>query len=93
MNQPLMNDVAAVIPAKWRLVGVQLELSTGTLDSIQTENAGKPNGCIHSFEQVFTEWKRLGTRPHTWETIIDALRTQAVGEIALADEVLNKHCS
>ncbi|KAL5483958.1 hypothetical protein EMCRGX_G020379 [Ephydatia muelleri] len=88
----LMNDVGAVIPAKWRLVGVQLDLPTETLDSIQARNAGRPNWCIHSFEQVFTEWKGQGTRPYTWETIINALRTPTVGELVLADDVLNRHC-
>ena len=39
----LMNDVAAVIPAKWRLVGVQLKLPNGTLDEIQAQNAGRPD--------------------------------------------------
>lgn len=87
-----MNDVGAVIPAKWRLVGVQLDLPTETLDSIQARNAGRPNWCIHSFEQVFTEWKGQGTRPYTWETIINALRTPTVGELVLADDVLNRHC-
>ena len=86
-----MNDVAAVIPAKWRLFGVQLELPTGTLDIIQAQNKG-PNAYKHSFEQVFTEWKRLETKPHTWETVIDALHAPAVGELRLADDILNKHC-
>lgn len=88
----LMNDVGAIIPAKWRLVGVQLDLPTETLDRIQTQNARMPNLCLHSFEQIFTEWKGQGTRPYTWETIIDALRTPAVGELVLADEVLSRHC-
>ncbi|KAL5490967.1 hypothetical protein EMCRGX_G016178 [Ephydatia muelleri] len=48
----LMNDVAAVIPTKWRLVGVQLKLPNGTLDEIQAQNAGRPDQCILSFEQL-----------------------------------------
>ena len=88
----LMNDVAAVIPSKWRLVGIQLELSSGTLDNIQDENAGRPDRNLHSFEQVFTEWEKLKTRPHTWDTIISALRAPAVGELKLAHKVYNKYC-
>ena len=49
----LMNDVAAVIPAKWKLVGVQLKLPNGKLDEIQAQNAGSPDQCILSFEGVF----------------------------------------
>ena len=66
----LMNDVAAVIPAKWRLLGVQLRLPDGTLDEIQEQNARRPDECKYSFEQVFTKWKSLGTTsPYTWENL------------------------
>ena len=79
-----MNDVAAKIPAKWRDVGIQLKLSSATLDDIQSQIAGRPNSNIRAFEQVFAEWQRQGPRPYTWRTIIDALMTPAVGEVALA---------
>ena len=88
----LMNDVAAEIPTKWRLVGIQLKLPSGTLNTIQDENAGRPDRNVHSFEQVFTEWRRQKTSPHTWETIINALRAPAVGEIEVAYTVHKKHC-
>ena len=87
-----MNDVASVILAKWRLVGVQLELPSGTLDCIQGQNAGTPEFLKMSFQQMFTEWERQKTSPHTWETIINALRTPAVGEHELADKIFSKHC-
>ena len=77
----LMNGVAAVIPAKWRLVGVQLKLPNGTLDEIQDQNNGRPNECILSFEQAFAKWRSLGTSSYTWKTVINALRSPAVGGI------------
>ena len=86
-----MDDVAAVIPAKWRLVGVQLKLPNGTLDEIQAQNAGSPDQCILSFQRVFTKWKHLGTSPYTWETMINALSSQSVGEVALANEMKEKY--
>ena len=90
----LMNDVAAVIPAKWRLLGVQLRLPDGTLDEIQEQNARRPDECKYSFEQVFTKWKSLGTTsPYTWETMIEALRSPAVGEEKLANRLQSKYCS
>ena len=88
----LINDVA-VISAKWRLVGVQLNLPNGTLDEIQTQNAGKPDQCILSFEQVFATWRSLGTSPYTWKTLINALRSPGVGEVTLANELNVKYCS
>ena len=86
-----MNDVATHIPAKWKSIGVQLMLPSGTLDSIQAQNAGKPDNCILSFEQVFIQWERQKASSHTWETIINALRAPAVGECKLADGLL-KYC-
>eukprot|EP00731_Ephydatia_muelleri_P024053 Em0016g324a len=57
----LMNDVASHIPAKWRLVGIQLELPSGILDSIENQNASKPNGCLMSFNQHSAEVTRSDT--------------------------------
>ena len=83
----LMNDIASIIPAKWRSVGIQLGLSSGTLDSIQSNNAGKPQACLDSFEQVLSTWEKQGPGPYNWNVIIDVLRTPVVGEVALADEL------
>ena len=80
----LMNDVAAIIPAKWKEVGIQLKLSTRTLDEIQDQNAGKPESSKLSFGQVFIQWERLQTSPYTWENMISILRSPAVGEEHLA---------
>ena len=88
----LMNDVASHIPAKWRLVGIQLELPSGILDSIDNQNASKPNGCLMSFNQVFSEWERQKTKPHTWKTIINVLHAPAVGEHELSDKIVFKYC-
>ena len=84
-----MNNITAAIPAKWKVVGVQLKLPIWTLDNIQTRSTGRADGCILSFEQVFIEWERQKTSPHTWETIINALRAPAVGEHELADRLFH----
>ena len=81
----LMNGVAAVIPTKWKYVGIQLKLSTRTLDEIQDQNAGKPESSKLSFTEVFKQWERLQTSPYTWENMISVLRSPAVGEEHLAN--------
>ena len=86
----LMNDVAAAIPAKWRLVGVQLELPSEVLDEIQDMNATMPNMCLHCFEQIFAKWERLGTSLYTWKTLVNALCSPAVGEVHLAEQLSTK---
>lgn len=87
----LMNDVASVIPAKWRVVGIQLELPSGTLDSIQQEHAGKPQADKLSFETVLNMWKGLSKIPYTWVTIIDALKAPLIGENELAEKLKAKY--
>ena len=91
----LMNEVAAAIPPKWRAVGYQLSLSYNTLDSILRNHAGKPQACLDSFEEVFRTWKDQATTaatcsPYTWLTMIDALKTPVVGEVALAKSLEQK---
>ena len=85
----LMNDIASVIPAKWRAVGIQLNLSTGELDSIQNQNAGKPESDRNSFEQVFNKWRQQCTNPdqYTWQKIVQVLKTPSVQEHALAERL------
>ena len=83
----LMNDVASVIPAKWKAVGIQLGLSLDVLDGIKSNNAGSPDACLNSFEEVLAVWKRQGPRPFSWRTIMDVLRTRAVDHTSLADEL------
>ena len=63
-------------------------MSADTLDSIQRENATKPQACLESFEQVLSIWKRHGPKPYTWNTIVDVLKTPAVGQSALAAKYL-----
>ena len=87
----LMNDVVSKIPAQWRAVGIQLGVPSCTLDSIQHQNAGKPQACYESFETVLSTWKQNQYKPYTWTTIIDALETPSVGQVALA-EVLRAKC-
>ena len=89
----LINDIAAVIPAKWRHVGIQLGISTGILDSIQSQNCREPNPHLKSFEQMFVEWSKQDSESaYTWTYIIAILRTPAIGESNLADNLTAKYC-
>ena len=76
----LMNEVAAKIPSKWRDVGLQLGLDPGVLEGITTHLC---------YSNVFTRWKNQNSaaHPHTWSTIVQALKSPAVGERRLADTI------
>ena len=81
-----MNEVAAEIPRKWRDIGLQLGLDHGILDGIATISPGDNNHC---YSNVFTLWKKhnLTTHPYTWSTVLQVLKSRAVGERRLADRV------
>ena len=51
--------MASKIPSKWRAVGKELKLPTGTLDRIQKCNALKPDKDIVSFEHMLYIWMQL----------------------------------
>jgi len=87
-NEPelrhFQNLIACKIPRKWQQVGIQLGLEEGELRAF-AESAGGDH--MHCFTSVFTAWRNRQTRDFSWETVVSVLRTRAVGEIRLADEV------
>ena len=79
-----MNEVAAQIPAKWHQVGTQLNLAPSDLECLPASDSHR---C---FTSVFTTWEKQDTKPYTWFTIIDVLKTPAVGESHLAKVITSK---
>lgn len=80
----LVNVVAAEIPTKWREFGYQLHISTGVLNSIE-QSRNDPQGC---FTAVFERWESNGQPPFTWGTVLEVLRSQAMRQNKLADNIL-----
>ena len=79
-----MDLVAAEIPSKWRLMGIQLYLKDTELDCIEV-TSDDPMRC---FSSVFTLWKRKETRlPLSWWTVLQALEAPSVGEQRLARHI------
>ena len=76
----LMNKVAAAIPAKWRDVGIQLNLSLPDLDAIGL-SGGDP---LQHFSSVFHLWSSKASAAYRWSTVIEALEAPAVNEHRLA---------
>ena len=84
-----MEEVASKILAKWRRVGVSLEIDVGVLDSIEKQRHGDLNDC---FSDVFTYWQNHSTpqSPVNWATIVKVLRSNNVGEKKLSDTIRKK---
>ena len=80
----LLNQVAAKVSDKWRKLGDQLDVEHHKLKTIQKENPGDSLDCC---SEMLVVWKKNGSPPYTWGTVINALRAKFVGEIRLADEL------
>ena len=78
--------VASKIPSKWNKVGAALGLSQSRIDAIDRHRRGEPFEC---FSDVFKYWQSESTpeRPANWATLISVLRSNTVGEEALAEHI------
>ena len=86
-----INDVAAVILAKWRLVKVQLKLTMGHWMRYRFRMLeDQMSANIHLRRRLLDG----GICVHPpWKTIINALCTQDVREVTLANKLNTKYCS
>ena len=82
----LIDKVAAVIPHKYEMVGLQLRLSLAELQVIGPRH---PTLEEHhrAFGEMFGVWRRRGSPPYTWRTLIVVLRSASVGEVLLSDQL------
>ncbi|KAL5480047.1 hypothetical protein EMCRGX_G023665 [Ephydatia muelleri] len=82
----LMDKVAAVIPHKYEMVGLQLGLSLAQLQVIRPQHQSLED-YHRAFREIFNEWRRRGSPPYTWRTLIGVLRSASVGEVLLSDQL------
>ena len=80
-----MNHVAAMIPEKWREVGIGLGLNSADISRIEADvPTHKSTPC---YVMVFDTWKNKGTKEYTWNTLLRALRTPLVNASELASTI------
>ena len=88
-----MNHVATKTPTKWMVLGIQLGLEAAQLQALDHQHQGKSDSI---FADIFDYWgKNSGLKPVTWSTMIEALKSESVGEMALAHhlESMSSTCS
>ena len=75
------------LSAQWYLLGVQLKVKIGTLDSIRAQFSDPKYQLL----EMLKAW--LTTNDNTtWKILTNALRSQIVGASQLADELEKKYC-
>ena len=85
----LMDKVAAVIPHKFWAIGLQLGLTPAELQAICPQHQGL-EGCHRAFSEIFDVWRRRGSPPYTWRTLVGVLRSACVDEVLLSDQLTSE---
>ena len=86
-----MDDLASVLTAvwegraKWYYIGLELGLTTGTLNAIQKDNPHDTGMC---FTNTLETWLRQSEHP-SWSDLAKSLRSPPMGLGQLAEELLN----
>ena len=90
-----LNELADVLEeilassTKWYEIGLRLKFSVEKLDGI-TSQFSDPRHCLR---EMLKEWLKGAARSRpTWGALVEALRSQTVGEPKLADQLEAKHC-
>jgi hypothetical protein len=68
----------------WYNLGLELDITPDTLDSIELANPQNPDRC---FRAMLTKWLREHQQP-TWSALAEALRCPSVGHSHLAENIL-----
>lgn len=71
------------VRAKWRYIGLGLQVEPGNLDAIESEQLD----CQGRLDCVVTIWLERGQNC-TWTALAEALRNKTVGEGALANALI-----
>ena len=80
-----MENVAAAIPDKWQMVGIQLDLPMSIVRPIIAKKHRNLQEC---FAEVFDHWQKNPTpqRPFCWDTVVKVLKSPSA-EPVLAKKI------
>ena len=94
MSKPISESdlrelVNALQPAKhkWKKIGTNLIIAPSELEAIQCDN----NDSGERLHGMLIKWIASADNP-TWKNIVDALRTQSVGESRLSEKIRKRYC-
>lgn len=85
--ETLVKELQAV-GSKWYLIGSKLDFSRTRLNIILNENRNTVDKGLATFCK---EWVKTSKEP-TWNAVVDALRTELVGEKELASTLEQNYC-
>ena len=78
------------VRAKWKNIGIQLEMDLGTLNAIEKRHRSDPDDCL---PEMLDYWlKQVSPRP-SWNSLAEALESKPIGEGHLAEQIREKYCT
>ena len=80
-----VQDIIWEARTKWYNLGLGLDITPDSLDSIELANQQNPDRC---FRAMLTKWLREHHQP-TWSALAEALKSPSVGLTHLAEEISN----
>ncbi len=83
----LMSALYHKVAHKWKTLGVYLELSPSTLDTIARDRQQSSQDCL---VEMLTTWLQRVDPAPTWRAIVEAV--EFLGEVVLAGELRTKYC-
>lgn len=84
----LMATVAGMIPAKWKDIGVQLDVPYAQLDGFQSE-CPHNNNC--AYRKMFTYWITEKKSLFHWQAVYEVLKSPCVDELSLVETINHQH--
>ena len=89
-SKPILKDLMEAlyhkVADKWKVIGVFLEISNGTLSSIANKYQRDPQSCL---VEMLGMWLEQVQPPPTWAAIIKAV--EFIGEKQLGKELRDKY--
>ena len=85
---PFLHRELCPVSHKWYSLGVQLEISVGTLKCIELENR-QITKCLL---EILTVWLQHTNPSPTWNVLIEVLESSPVDERLLAQQLRDKYC-
>ena len=76
------------VSSKWHNIGVMLNIDSGSLDSIETDN---PRNCENCLREMLKVWLKQVNPAPSWQAIVEAL--DVLEEPKLAKELKQRYCT
>lgn len=77
------------VAGRWKLFGTFLGVDAYTIDAIDQDNKGVSDCMLQLVNLWMTKHSGTGHRPHTWETVVMAVKDTGCG--ALAEELAKEY--